>query len=77
LGERLPLIIDMLLRFNPRPGLKNHRANPLLGQFVSKRATSSTRADYQDQAVVIQIKHSWHNLNLFSIDPVDVVETAM
>jgi hypothetical protein len=35
----LQLIIDMLLPFNPRSRLKNQRANPFLGQFVSKRAT--------------------------------------
>ena len=37
LGERLPLIINMLLPFNPRPGLKNQGANALLSQFVSER----------------------------------------
>ena len=56
---------------------KNHRANPLLGQFVSKRATSSTRADNQHQATVIQIKCSWHRLKLLSFDPIDVVEATM
>jgi hypothetical protein len=73
----LPLIINMLLPFNPRPGLKNQRANALLSQFVSERTASSTRADNQHQATVIQIKCSRHNLNLLSIHPVDVVETAM
>src|ERR1700757_5250589 len=67
----------MLLPFNPRPGLENWCAYPFFCQFVPKRATSSTRADYQDQIIIIQIKHSWHNLNLLSIYPADVVEATM
>src|SRR6478672_8929384 len=61
LGKRLPLIIHMLLAFNPGSGLKNQRANPLLGQFVSERTASSARADNDDQGIVIEIKFPWHN----------------
>src|SRR5271165_5580563 len=67
----------MLFPFDPRPGLKNHRANPLLGQFVSKRATSGTRTDNEHHAIVIQIKLSWHKLKILSFDPLDVVEATM
>src|SRR5208283_3581845 len=77
LGKRLPLIINMLLPFNPRSGLKNQRANPLLGQFVSKRATPGTRTDNEHHAIVIQIKLSWHTLKILSFDPLDVVEATM
>src|SRR6516225_10161933 len=77
LGKRLPLIINMLLPLNPRSGLENQGAYSFLSQFVSKRTTSSTRADNQHQATVIQIKCSWHKLKLLSFDPIDVVEATM
>src|SRR5271166_1809579 len=77
LSKRLPLIINMLLPFNPRSGLENQSVNPLLSQFVPERTTSSTRADNQHHATVIQSKFSWHRLNLLAFDPVDVVEATM
>src|SRR5260370_34261858 len=67
----------MLFPFNPRSGLENQRADPFLSQFVSKRATSGTRTDNEHHATVIQIKCSWHRLNLLAFDPVDVVEATM
>jgi hypothetical protein len=67
----------MLFPFDPRSSLKNHGANPLLGQFVSKRATSGTRTDNEHQVTVIQIKLSWHKLKILSFDPFDVVEATM
>src|SRR5271166_3209927 len=77
LCKRLSLIINMLLPFNPRSGLENQRANPLLCQFVSQRTTSSTRANNQHHATVIRIKLSWHKLKILSFDPIDVVEATM
>src|ERR1700738_1126565 len=77
LSKRLPLIINMLLPFNPRSGLENQRTNPLLSQFVSERTSSSTRADNQNHATVIQIKCSWHKLKLLHFYPIDVVEATM
>src|ERR1700736_999120 len=77
LGKRLPLIINMLLPFNPRSGLENQRANPLPSQFVSECTSSGARADNQHQATVIQIKCSWHKLKLLSFDPIDVVKATI
>src|SRR5260370_3075133 len=70
-------MINMLLPFNPRVGLETQRANPFLSQFVSERTSSSTRADNQHHATVIQIKCSWHKLKLLHFYPIHVVEAAM
>jgi hypothetical protein len=46
-------------------------------QFVSERTASSTEADNQDTAAVIQTKFPWHRLKVLSFDPIDIVEATM
>src|SRR5437660_7793780 len=56
LRETFPFVVDEVLQLGARPGLKDHRLDTFLSQFVTQRAAAGARTNNYDHAIVVKIK---------------------
>jgi hypothetical protein len=56
LGKALPFIVDEVLQFDARAGLKDHDLDALLRKLVAERSAARAGAHDHDHAAVIQIE---------------------
>src|SRR6476620_12805414 len=56
LGETAPFIVDEILHLVPIASLKDHDLDALLGELVAECAAARTRADDNDESVVVEVE---------------------
>src|SRR5699024_2404547 len=53
LRERLPFVVDVVVRGQMRSGLQHHRLDAALTELARKRATTRAGTDHHDHIVVL------------------------